>query len=63
MISEACHETHHSARYGERPCPWTMVRAGNLGPMYFLDSVNMDGPVVEFRIRDQCNFLRRRRNI
>ena len=21
-------------------------RAGNLGPMYFLDSVNMDGPVV-----------------
>ena len=29
-----------------RPCPWTMVPAGNLGPMYFLDSVNMDVPVV-----------------
>ena len=23
-----------------------MVHVGNLGPMYFLDSVNMDGPVV-----------------
>ena len=29
-----------------RPCPWTVVRVGNLGPMYFLDSVNMNGPVV-----------------
>ena len=29
-----------------RPCPWTMVCAGNLDPMYFLGSVNMDVPVV-----------------
>ena len=29
-----------------RPCPWTMVRAGNLDPMYFLSSVNMDVCVV-----------------
>ena len=28
------------------PCPWTVVRGGNFGPMYFLDSVNMDIPVV-----------------
>ena len=29
-----------------RPCPWTVVRGGNLGPMYFLDSVSLGGPVV-----------------
>ena len=41
MISGACRETHHSAQYGERQSPCL-----GHGPMYFLDSVNMDGPVV-----------------
>ena len=47
MILGSCHETPLCSMFSlSRPCPWTMVRAGNLDPMYFLGSVNMDVPVV-----------------